>query len=139
MKPPLRLVLLRLLTVLALAATAWVGILSLQLLVQGQGVSLATEIAIEDLQQGRPVAQAIVDFYEPYPFAGLYVLETSLVLTGLLVWRLTWLAWLGAGMLLITSGLLLFSSGAAFLPAAGLLLVLLAGITYLRAPTRIRP
>jgi hypothetical protein len=63
--------------------------------------------------------------YEPYPPAIMYLFAAVLLVVGLA--KLRWLpvAWLGLALLFTWSLLFLFSSGAAVLPAAEALLILL--------------
>jgi hypothetical protein len=72
-------------------------------------------------------------WYAGYYFTITYIVTSVLLLFGLLgKENLLVLAWVGSILLLVFSVLLLFSSGAAFLPLAGLLLILVALITFIQ-------
>lgn len=79
-----------------------------------------------------PVGRILYERYKP---AAGYLAASASLLLGLVAKKLMPLAWVGIAFLIVWSVLFLFSSGAAFLPAAGILLLLLVLVhySYLRA------
>jgi hypothetical protein len=103
----------------------WIAVMAVPLLVTGlqwAGVS-------ETVTSGEEPVRSEQVFYQPYPAAWGYLLSGGVIAVGLSRRKWLPLAWLGAIALTIWSGMWLFSSGAAFLPLAGLIILLLAIIS----------
>ena len=79
-------------------------------------------------QSGLPQVAHI--YYQPYPGAVGYVGFAVLAALGLIVRKWLPLAWLGILLLTGWSSMWLFSSGAAALPVAGVLVILLLILTF---------
>lgn len=113
-----------------LLAIVILGVAALLLFVP-QPVEVVKEVPLG--YEGVPPVERIL--YERYKPAAAYLAASGLLLLGLVVKKLMPLAWIGIVFLIIWSVLFLFSSGAAFLPAAGILIILLGVVqySYLRA------
>ena len=113
-------------SIIAIALTLIVLTFAIYLLVVGQkfvGVSETTFFANGEIDHSS-VEETVS--YEPYPTAIFPLVSSVFLIYGVLKRRnYLILAWAGLTFLLIFSGLFLFSSGAAFLPVAGLILVCL--------------
>jgi hypothetical protein len=107
--------------ILAILLTVYIALQALRWLVVGQAVTTVAEVASPQ----QPV-QVVSVTYVPYPAAAIPLLAAGLLLSGLFARKWLRMAWVGVATLLLFSVLFLFSSGAAFLPATFVLLVLLA-------------
>lgn len=97
-----------------------VALYALFLLANGQQV-----IVVQEVPEGNMPPYGITTFESaPYP-AAVIPLGAAIFLLGGLLTKKLWIAWIGLGVLLTFSILFLFSSGAAFLPIAGILLILI--------------
>ena len=117
--------------ILAILLTIVISVVATFLLIVQQPVEVVKEVPLG--YEGVPPVEQIL--YERYKPAAIYIAASALLLLGLVVKKLMPLAWIGIVFLIIWSVLFLFSSGAAFLPAAGILIILLAVVqySYLRA------
>jgi hypothetical protein len=103
----------------------WIAGMAVPLVVTGilwTGVSETVTVGEEPVRSEQA-------FYQPYPAAWGYLVSGGLIAIGLS--RRKWLpvAWVGVIGLTLWSGVWLFSSGAAFLPLAGVTILLLAIIS----------
>lgn len=117
--------------ILAFMMTIFISVVAIFLFFVQQPVEVLKEAPLG--YEGSPPVERIL--YERYkPFAG-YAAAAALLLLGLVVKKRMPLAWIGIVFLILWSVLFLFSSGAAFLPAAGILIILLRVVqySYLRA------
>lgn len=112
---------------IAIAVVLAVVVFSLYLLIVGQQVTSVQEVP-ENYQGPLPVESV---HRVPYPLALLYLVAAVPLLIGLIKLKLMYYSWVGLVFLFLVSLMLLFSSGAAVIPAAVLLLFLLAGIHWL--------
>lgn len=110
-------------TIVAILLGAVVVIFTLRLLILGQAVTIVTEIPITVDSQEIPSVASVE--YVPYPAAIVPLIAVALLLSGLTMRKQLLIAWIGLAILFAFSVLFLFSSGAALLPVAGLLLILL--------------
>jgi hypothetical protein len=125
MKRPLKHVVYRVATAVAILLAGGVALFALRLLVVGVPLTVVPEVPVGSEQLAR-----VVDMeYAPYPFAIVPFIAMILFVGGLLTQKL-WIGWVGWVILVVFSALFLFSSGAAVLPAAGVLFVLLVIISY---------
>jgi hypothetical protein len=113
-------------TALAILLAGAVALFALQLLIVGVPLTVVTEIP-----EGTQELPMMNIEYAPY-FPGVVPLVAMILFIGGLLTQKLWVGWLGWAMLIIFSLLFLFSSGAALLPAVGVLLVLLTIISYAR-------
>lgn len=97
------------------------------LLVMGQQVTSVQEVP--ENFPGPPVESV---HYVPYPLALLYLVAAVPVLIGLIKPELMYFSWMGLVFLFLVSLMLLFSSGAPVVPAAMVLLILLAMMHWLQ-------
>ena len=111
--------------ILALVLAGAVALFALQLLIAGIPLTVVAELPIE----AQPSSGATSVAFQPYPAAVIPLLAMILFTGGLLA-RKHWIAWAGWGVLGVFALLFLFSSGAALLPAVGVLLILLIIISY---------
>lgn len=125
MKGPFKLVANRVATAVAILLAGAVALFALRLLVVGVPLTVVAEVPVGSGE--RPGVVAIE--YASYPAAIVPFIAVILFIGGLLARRLL-VGWVGWGILVVFSVLFLFSSGAAMLPAAGVLFVLLAVISY---------
>jgi len=102
-----------------------VVLVAVRLLVPGEQITEYQEVPIGEA--GPPPVEPV--YYRPYPGAVGYLGLAGLAALGLINRKLLPLAWLSVVLLTGWSIMWLFSSGAAFLPVDGLLLVLLIIIT----------
>lgn len=117
--------------ILAILLTIVISVVATFLLFVQQPVEVVKEVPL-GYEGVPPVGQILYERYKP---AVIYLAASALLLLGLVVKKLMPLAWIGIVFLIIWSVLFLFSSGAAFLPVAGILLILLGVVqySYLRA------
>jgi len=111
--------------VIAMLLLLFVALFAVRLLVPGVQVTEYREVPIGE--SGSPSVERV--YYRPYPGAVGYLGLAGLAAFGLIHRKLLPLAWLSVVLLTGWSIMWLFSSGAAFLPVDGLLLVLLIIIT----------
>lgn len=111
---------------LALAILLLVIIAAYSVVFLARGMPFNTVSETSGRESGQ-IVQEIV--YHPYPAAAAPLLASLVCLLGLLIRKYV-LAWFGLAVLLIFSLLFLFSSGAALLPVAGVLLVLLTILQF---------
>lgn len=97
---------------------AAVVLYAIHMLVVGQA-----QASVPAVPLGQPQAPPTV-VRVPWPPAVVPLVGAVLAIAGLLARRLS-LAWAGVAILILFSGLFVFSGGGTFIPAAGLLLVLL--------------
>ena len=116
---------------LAILLTVLISVGAALLLFVPQSVEVVKEVPLG--YEGVPPVERIL--YESYKPAAGYLAASALLLLGLAVKKLMPLAWAGIVFLIIWSVLFLFSSGAAFLPAIGILILFLGVVqySYLRA------
>lgn len=114
-------------TALAILLAGAVALFALQLLIVGMPLTVVPEVP----EGTQDLPQAVTMVHAPYPFAVVPFLAMIFFLGGLLSQKLL-VAWLGWAVLGIFSALFLFSSGAALLPAVGVLFALLTIISYAR-------
>jgi hypothetical protein len=114
-------------TALTILLASAVVLFALRLLIIG--VPLTVVPAVPEGTQELP--EVVDTKYMPYPFAVVPLIAMILFIGGLLTRRLL-ISWIGWTILGIFSVLFLFSSGAALLPAVGVLLILLIIISYTR-------
>ena len=112
--------------ILAILLTIVISVVATFLLFVQQPVEVVEEVPLG--YEGVPHVEQIL--YERYKPAAIYLAASALLLLGLVIKKLMLLAWIGIVFLTIWSVLFLFSSGAAFLPAAGILIILLAVVQY---------
>lgn len=113
-------------TVLVLFLAGAVALFALYQLINGISLSIVSETS-----NSSPSAPQVLPSRAPYPAAVIPLAATLVLIGGVLTQRLA-AAWLGLITLIVFSGLFLFSSGAALLPIAGVLFVLLLVISALR-------
>ena len=111
---------------LAILLTIVIVVVSTVLLFVPQPVEVVQEVP-QGYEGALPVERILYERYRP---AAGYLAASALLLLGLLVKKILPLAWVGIVFLIIWSVLFLFSSGAAFLPVAGILIVLLGVVQY---------
>ncbi len=99
-----------------------IAIYAVRLLVVGQQLTVVQEVGYREVP--RAEAEATIE-YVPYPAAVVPLLAAVSFLFGLFARRRA-VAWTSLVVLLAFSAVFLFSSGAALLPAIGLMLILLA-------------
>jgi hypothetical protein len=99
--------------------TLWVAYFAVRLLIVGQKFISVGESELPP----SPILHQV--YFKPYPLAYGYLPAILLLLVGLWVPKRSWLAWIGWAWLGLWSWALLFSSGAALIPAVVLLLVCL--------------
>jgi hypothetical protein len=116
---------------LAIILASAVALFALRLFSAGVPLTVVAEVP-EGTQQLSGVVNAN---YMPYPFAVVPLVAMILFIGGLLKQKLL-ISWIGWAILCIFSVLFLFSSGAALLPAVGILLFLLIPISYARKHPR---
>lgn len=112
--------------VLAILLTIVISVVATLLLFVPQQVEVVKEVPLG--YEGVPPVERIL--YERYKSAAGYLAASASLLLGLVTKKLMPLAWVGIVFLIIWSVLFLFSTGAAFLPAAGILLILLGLVQY---------
>ncbi len=112
--------------ILAILLTIVIFVVATLLLFVQQSVEVMKEVPL-GYEGVPPVEQILSERYKP---AAGYLAASVLLLIGLVGKTLMPLAWVGIVFLIIWSVLFLFSSGAAFLPAAGILIILLAVVQY---------
>jgi hypothetical protein len=112
--------------ILAILLTVVISVGSALLLFVPQPVEVVKEVPL-GYEGVLPVERILNEGYKP---AAGYLAASALLLLGLVVKKLIPLAWIGIVFLIIWSVLFLFSSGAAFLPAAGILILLLGVVQY---------
>jgi hypothetical protein len=112
---------------LAILLTVFVGFQALRWLVVGQAITTVAEVS-----SPQQAAQVLGVDYVPYPAAAIPLLAAALLLSGLFARKWLPIAWAGIAILLIFSVLFLFSSGAALLPVAFVLLVLLVILQFIQ-------
>jgi hypothetical protein len=103
----------------------WIAVMAVPLVVTGIRWTGVSETVIV----GEAPVRSEQVFYKPYPPAWGYLASCGVIAIGLSRRKWLPLAWLGTIALTFWSGMWLFSSGAAFLPLAGLLILLLAIIS----------
>lgn len=113
-------------TLLAILISLIVIIYASKLLIVGQPVTIFQE----GIGTGQPFGPSVVENVRYQP--AIIPLIAGLVLLAGLLWKKTMIAWVGLGILVVFSILFLFSSGGAFIPAAGILLVLLLIMYFTR-------
>jgi hypothetical protein len=91
------------------------------------GIPITSYRELPEGFQGAPYLRST--YSQPYPAAAVYLGLTGLAAIGLIKQKWLWLAWLGVTLLTMWSVLWLSSSGAALLPADGILFILLAVAT----------
>jgi hypothetical protein len=106
----------------AVLVAAQVALRAISLLVVGE-----TRTHVAEVPPGTPLPPPTV-VHVPYPPAVIPLAGAALLLVGLLARKLA-LAWSGVAVLSVFSVLFVFGQGGAFLPAAGLVLLLLILIT----------
>ena len=112
--------------ILAILLTIVIFVVATLLLFVQQSVEVMKEVPL-GYEGVPPVEQILSERYKP---AAGYLAASVLLLIGLVGKKLMPLAWVGIVFLIIWSVLFLFSSGAAFLPAAGILIILLGVVQY---------
>ena len=118
-------------TALAILLAGAVALFALKLLVVGVPLTVVPEVP-----EGTQELPGVVNVeYMPY-FVGVVPLVAMILLIGGFLAKRPAISWIGWAILGLFSVLFLFSSGAALLPAAGVLLVLLAIISYTRRHPR---
>ena len=107
----------------------YVALYALWLLIWGLPITSYKEVP--EGFQGAPYLSST--YSQPYPTAAIYLATAGFAMIGLM--RHDWLrfAWLSIAIMVLWSVIWLFSSGAALLPVEGILLVLMALITYTRS------
>ena len=107
---------------IAVAVVLAIAGYSLYMLVGGQQVTSVQEVA-EGYEGPLPVESV---YRVPYPLALLYLVAAVPLLIGLIKPELMYFSWVGLVFLFLVSVMLLFSSGAAVMPAAVLVAIILA-------------
>ena len=112
--------------VAAIILATLVALSAAQLLISGQPLT-----GVQETPLGSSPSPTY-STYAPYPPAVIPLFSAGLLLSGLFVRKLLPLAWVGNFLLIAFSTVFLFSSGAAFLPVALLLLVLFSLMASVR-------